>query len=84
MHKYIIIALLMASVIVHAKESHKPTVVVVKDGKVKGYDGNIFIRQYGSSGAISCTVQGDTVVITYKNGKVSVYKLADGIRIRSY
>jgi hypothetical protein len=58
-------------------------IVALKGGTAKGFIGNVFIRNYGTSGAAMCYISGEDVIVTYKTGKTSIYRLRDGIRLRT-
>lgn len=57
--------------------------IAIKSGRAKGFKGNIFIRNYGETGAIVAYPQGDIVVVNYMNGKTKHYRKKDGIHLRT-
>jgi hypothetical protein len=60
-----------------------PNVIAIKSGKAKGYSGRTYVRSYGESGAVTAYPAGDEVMVTYKNGKTKVYRIKDGIYLRT-
>jgi hypothetical protein len=60
-----------------------PNVISIKSGRAKGYKGRTYVRTYGESGAVTAYPAGDEVMVTYRNGKTKVYRLKDGIFLRT-
>lgn len=57
--------------------------IAIKGGRVKGYNRNIFIRNYGESNALSAYPTGESVVVNYRNGLSKEYRIKDGIHLRT-
>lgn len=57
--------------------------IAIKSGQAKGFKRNIFIRNYGQSGAVSAYPSGDSVVVNYSNGTAKEYRIKDGIHLRT-
>jgi len=57
--------------------------LAIKSGRVKGFKGNIFVRNYGETGAVGVVPQGESVVVNYSNGTAKEYRMRDGIHLRT-
>ena len=59
------------------------THVVIKNNQAKGFNRNIFIRNYGNSGAVDIFTDSETVTVTFRDGKVRQFDRKRGILLRN-
>lgn len=70
---------------VSAADCDEEYVVIVEKGKVKQYTtGGSFKRSIGESNAVGVSINGQSIVIAYANGKAKEYKASNGSFVRSY
>lgn len=70
---------------VSAADCDDEYVVIVERGRVKQYTTRgSFKRNIGESNAIDVRLNGDSVVVTYANGRAKEYRVQNGAYIKSY